>query len=303
MKVRSGIESGYQDIFAHLKLKTMLCDSVVIRRKGVYPVQYLHYDTVSDAYLFGRDLRGACGFSPQRAQAFIEHHGYQATHEAVSMSGEVLSLNDPQALALANDAILHCWRHQHQDHIRKVATTLIERFEGAGFPAPSMKHLMMGFQMHTEPTICQAQHRYSKLLQWHDSMIVDTQRESSQLTISQKQQLRIASRTKLTQSVAEIFSLLAEDWSIQSMLADQACKDLLELCSPQLHQVSASSVAVVAVETESSGVTEECVICLDAEPEHIYKPCMHRVACSSCAFELRARSANCPWCRCVLDEL
>ncbi len=90
-----------------------------------------------------------------------------------------------------------------------------------------------------------------------------------------------------------------KDWLIQSMLADKACKDLLEACSPQLDQVSESSESPVA--GPLTGVTEECGICLDAEPEH-YRPCMHRVACSSCASELRSRSATRPWCRCVLED-
>ena len=45
---------------------------------------------------------------------------------------------------------------------------------------------------------------------------------------------------------------------------------------------------------------EECIICLDAQRNHAFKPCGHNVSCEECAVALRSRSDRCPWCRGLL---
>lgn len=45
----------------------------------------------------------------------------------------------------------------------------------------------------------------------------------------------------------------------------------------------------------------ECVVCLDAIPDTIFKPCLHSIMCSSCTAQFK--QTNCPMCRKHVSEV
>ena len=59
-----------------------------------------------------------------------------------------------------------------------------------------------------------------------------------------------------------------------------------------------SSLHSVGVEDDTSSM---CVVCLDSEPQIIFKPCLHMVACCACAARIAAKSNDCPLCRCFIS--
>ena len=46
-----------------------------------------------------------------------------------------------------------------------------------------------------------------------------------------------------------------------------------------------------------SGEAKTCVICMDAAPDHLVKPCNHLCLCSRCAVRVRRDRIPCPVCR------
>lgn len=312
-----------------------------IRRRGVRPPQYLATDNVLQTYSWVDATESYSVFRHDFvAQGMIEDHGWQETHEAVPDPSGYTSLSD--------------FREAYQNHVHKLARVVIEHLGSLGYPAPSMRQVMMSFYSHTDPAIQQVQYDHRKLLRWHAEMLANIYQGASKLTGSQKQRLILASERKIVESQREIFSLLSEEWLDKYIVADEAGWELLSE-GPQtrdarrqmaqmslrrgrvlgqedgimgtdtfLHQEFGNMALLMDQEDGTmadrfldssdedkhldtapdppAGLTEECIICYDAEPEYMYKPCMHAVACSSCALEFRKRSATCPWCRCELED-
>lgn len=47
---------------------------------------------------------------------------------------------------------------------------------------------------------------------------------------------------------------------------------------------------------------ELCVVCMEAQVQVAFRPCMHAVACQACSVLLATKSNECPMCRCVVEQ-
>lgn len=83
-------------------------------------------------------------------------------------------------------------------------------------------------------------------------------------------------------------------WKEKLARVHQACQELLK-------QEEDRSRLRPKRRSKKKSSRQECVICLDAEPDYEFQPCGHCVSCAGCAAALRAKSSTCPWCRGELE--
>lgn len=76
------------------------------------------------------------------------------------------------------------------------------------------------------------------------------------------------------------------------------CVHVSEDTAASIRPSSVSGTYNIGVEDDASSL---CVVCMDSEPQVIFRPCLHTVACQACAARIAARSNDCPLCRCSIS--